>query len=166
MTRRFLRPIAFLMAFPGLSCAAQQQLYPGPARDPSVISTIQIDPDAERTKVLQIGEVKVRGKVWQVLPGEYRVVLEAKRRAPLHLGPPFIENQYVYVKAVCETTFEARAGQQYIVTSRGDFSGHGSRHGDRAHYSGEVAAWIENADAPGQRIAPSSCEVAAGDIFL
>jgi hypothetical protein len=122
MPRGHFLAISLLIAVFSLSCTAQHQLYPGEARDPSSIAIIRLDPEAERTKVLQIGRNKVRGEIWYVLPGKYHVVTQAKRRASVELGPHDKENYHAYFTAVCKATFLARPGGRYIATSKGSFS--------------------------------------------
>jgi hypothetical protein len=162
MSQGYFLTVSLLIALLGLSCTAQHQLYPGEARHPSSIAIIRLDPEAERTKVLQIGEAKVRGKLWHVLPGEYRVVVQAKRRLPLEIAIAPTESYYLYFKAVCETTLLARPGGRYIVTSKGSYLGESDRRGYTSEFQGSVAAWIADEASPREPVSHTKCEITAG----
>ena len=161
MLRGHFLTIILLMALLVLSCTAQRQLYPGEARHSSSIAIIRLDPEAEWTKVLQIGETKVRGKIWHVLPGEYRVVVQAKRRAPVDVGPHRTEDYYVYFKSVCEATLLARPGGRYIVESKGSISENSDKLDYKSEYGGLVAACIADEANPGEPVAHTKCEMTA-----
>jgi hypothetical protein len=164
MPRGHFLAINLLIAVFSLSCTAQRQLYPGEARHPSSIAIIRLDPEAERTKVLQIGENKVRGEIWYVLPGDYHVVTMAKRRAPVKVGQDR-ENYHVYITAVCKATFLARPGGRYIATSKGSYSRYQNKTGHAPEYQGSVAAWIADEASPGEPAAHTKCEITADDVF-
>ena len=165
MPRRHFLAINLLMAVLALSCTAQRQLYPGEARHPSSIAIIRLDPEAERTKVLQIGENKVRGEIWYVLPGEYHVVMQVKRRAPMEVGPHDREKYHIYFTAVCKTTFLARPGGRYIAASKWSDPGYRHKPGHKPEYRGSVAAWIADEASPGEPVAHTKCEITADDVF-
>ena len=160
MPRGYLLTINILIVFLVSSCAAQRQLYPGEARYPSAIAIIRIDPKAERTRVLQIGEKRVSGKIWYILPGEYRVVVQAKRRVPIGNRIAQTDSYEFYFKSVCVSTLMAQPGGRYIVTSKGSLSSKRDGRGHTIEFEKSVAAWVADEASPWEPVSHTKCEMA------
>ncbi len=155
--------VGTVLAWHCLACAApQRQLYPGEPQSLDRIAIISADLE-QKTRIVRIDDAEVRGSTWDVLPGTHRVIIEARRRAPFEM-PGYVENQYMWFKAVCDTTFVAEAGRQYVARSEGEFTGHSVRY--QATYTGSLTAWLEDSAYPGARLGDVRCEVSAGDLFL
>ena len=132
---------------PAAPSRSSTPLYSGEPREREEISFLRLDKDSSRKvrlRLLSVNGEKIRGKVFELLPGEHFVETSMAATQPVSGG-------YYQIKSMCSGGFRATTNADYTVHGKYDF--------DRESRQGSFRSWISERANPTRPVGRLDCSI-------